>query len=253
MILFILLFGLIIGSFLNVCINRIPKGESVVLPNSYCHICNTELKWYDNIPIISYLILLGRCKYCNSRISPQYPIVEILNSFIYIILYYKFQFSLEFLFFSAISSVLIIISFIDLNYMIIPDILIIVIFIILILYKISNYFIYNLSPNLLNSLTGSIIGGLLFFFIMIVSKGGMGGGDITLISVLGLILGFKLILLNIIVSFILGAFVSIFLLFFKIKTRKDPIPFGPFIISSFFIVLFYGKNILNWYYYKFMI
>lgn len=252
MILFILLFGIVIGSFLNVCINRLPKRQSIILPGSYCPLCETPLSWYDNIPIISYLILLGRCRYCNNRISLQYPLVEILNVFIYFILYYRFNNPLDFIFFSIVSSILLIISFIDFNHMLIPDILIILILIFWLIYIILNYLVYNLDLRLINSLISSIIPGLLFLFIMVVSKGGIGGGDVILISTLGLILNLELILLNIILSFILGSLVSIFLLLFKIKSRKDPIPFGPFIILSFFIVLFYGDNILNWYYLQFL-
>lgn len=253
MVWIVLLYGLIIGSFLNVCIYRIPNEKSIIMPNSYCPKCDNNLKWYDNIPLISYIYLLGRCRYCKDKISLQYPIIEILNTFVYIVLFYKFKLSIDFVFLAVLSSLLIIIFFIDLKHMIIPDILIIIILILTILYKIVNYYIYDMSLDIINSLIGFIISGFIFLFIIIVSQGGMGGGDLTLISALGFILGIKLILLNIFLSFIVGAFISILLLIFKIKSRDNPIPFGPFIILSFYIVVFYGNDILNWYYYRFII
>ncbi|HLR20453.1 MAG TPA: prepilin peptidase [Tissierellaceae bacterium] len=253
MIKIVFIYGLIIGSFLNVCIYRIPIQKNIAFPSSYCPKCNVHIRWYDNIPILSYLILLGQCRYCGDRISLQYPIIELLNAIIYSVLYYKFQFSLDFLFFSIISSILIIISFIDLKYMIIPDVLVSIIFISTIIHKILSHSMYNESINFLNGLAGFIISGVLFLAIVILSKGGMGGGDVTLISTLGFILGIKLILLNIFLSFLLGACISVILLSLKMKTKKDPIPFGPFIILSFFIVLLYGNNILSWYYNKFIL
>lgn len=244
----IFIYGLIIGSFLNVCIYRIPREESIVFPSSHCPICNTTLKWYDNIPFFSYMLLKGKCRYCSTKISIQYPIVETLNAIIYLILFYYFKLSLDFIYLSLISSVLIVITFIDLKEMIIPDVLVIILLILSVLYKILNYYLYNVPPQILNSLGGLLIAGGLFLAIVILSKGGMGGGDVTLISALGFILGIKYILLNIFLSFILGAIISIILLITKIKDRKDPIPFGPFIILGFYITVLFGERIMNFYF-----
>src|SRR5690606_9941935 len=111
-----------------------------------------------------------------------------------------------------------------------------------------NFFYFDISPQLINSLGGLILAGGLFLAIVILSKGGMGGGDVTLIAALGFVLGFKHIFLNIFLSFIIGAILSLFLLLTKIKTRKDPIPFGPFIVLSFFITVLWGQSILDWYF-----
>lgn len=243
----IFIYGLIIGSFLNVCIYRTPRRESIAFPASHCPICNTTLKWYDNIPLFSYILLKGKCRYCSSKISIQYPIVEVFNAIIYIILFYYYSFSLDFIYYALISSVLIIITFIDLKEMIIPDILVIILLILSVTYKTLNYFLNSISPQILNSLGGFLIAGGLFLAIVILSKGGMGGGDVTLISALGFILGIKYILFNIFLSFIIGAIISLFLLITKIKSRKDPIPFGPFIVLAFFITLLWGDRILYWY------
>lgn len=248
MTILIFIYGLIIGSFLNVCIYRIPRNESIVFPGSHCPKCNHKLKWYDNIPLFSYLILRGRCRYCKADILKQYPLVEALNAIIYIIMYLKFGFNIDFIFYALISSVLIVITFIDLNEMIIPDILVVIILILSILYKGFNYFIYGISLSLFSSLSGLLLAGGIFLAIVLLSKGGMGGGDVTLIASLGFVLGTKYILLNIFLSFILGAIISIFLLVTKIKGRKDPIPFGPFIILGFYITVLWGNSIVNMYF-----
>ncbi|WP_077367729.1 prepilin peptidase [Anaerosalibacter sp. Marseille-P3206] len=243
----IFIIGTIIGSFLNVCIYRIPRKKSVVFPSSHCTSCGTPLKWYNLIPIFSYIYQRAKCSYCGEKISLQYPTVELLNGFIYLLLYYSFGLSIDFIFYSIIFSILLVISFIDFKFQIIPDSLNILILIFAIIFKILQYTLYDISPNIFNSILGLIISGGLFLLIAILSKGGMGGGDIKLIGVLGFILGIKFSLLNIFLSFILGAIISIFLLLFKIKGRKDPIPFGPFICIAFMIVTICGENIIFWY------
>lgn len=246
MIFLVIIYGLIIGSFLNICIYRIPRSESIVFPSSHCPYCNKKLKWYDNIPIFSYLSLKRECRYCNIRISSIYPIVELFNAVIYIAMYIKFGFAFDFFFYALISSILIIITFIDLKNMIIPDVLVLIIFISSIIYKATIYYI-GINPQIISSIYGLIISGILFLAIVILSRGGMGGGDVTLIAALGFILGLKYILLNMFLSFLLGAVISMFLLASRIKTRKDPIPFGPFIIISFLITVFWGQDIIDWY------
>lgn len=245
--LLIFIYGILIGSFLNVCIYRIPKEESIAFPSSHCPKCNTSLKWSDNIPVFSYIILGRKCRYCKSKISPEYPLIEISNAIIYLLLFYKLNFTADFIFYALISSVLIVITIIDLKEMIIPDSLVITILILSILHKVSNYILYKTPINLLDSIGGLLLAGGLFIIIILVSNGGMGGGDVTLIGSLGFILGIKYIFLTILLSFILGAIISIFLLITKIKGRKDPIPFGPFIILGFMITLFWGEQLIGWY------
>lgn len=242
----ILIYGLIIGSFLNVCIYRIPRSESIAWPGSHCPRCNHSLKWYDNIPLFSFLSLGGKCRYCKAKISKQYPIVESLNAILYIIMYFRFGFTLDFLFYSLISSVLIVITFIDLQQMIIPDVLVVIILSLSTFYKVLIYFRGG-SPEIFSSIIGLIMAGGLFLAIVLLSRGGMGGGDVTLIASLGFILGWKKILFAIFLSFILGAIISVFLLAAKLKSRKDPIPFGPFIVLGFFITLLWGQAIIDWY------
>ncbi len=248
MILLILIYGLIIGSFLNVCIYRIPRGESIAWPGSHCPKCNHSLKWYDNIPVISYLMLRGKCRYCRTDISAQYPLVEALNALIYIIVYVRLGFGADFIFYSLMSSVLLAVAFIDLKEMIIPDSLVLCVLVLSVIHKSVNYFLFSIPFDLTGSILGLLVAGGLFLAIVLISRGGMGGGDVTLIGALGFALGVKYILLNIYVSFILGGIISVFLLAAKIRTRKNPIPFGPFIVLGFFITVLWGQVIINWYF-----
>lgn len=247
MLILIFIYGLLIGSFLNVCIYRIPKEENIAFPASHCPKCNTPLKWYDNIPIFSYIGLVGKCRYCKSKISPQYPLIELSNAIIYILLFYKFNLTVDFIFYAPIASVLIVITIVDLKEMIIPDSLVLTILILSILHKATNYILHKTPINLLDSLGGLILAGGLFILIILISKGGMGGGDVTLIGALGFSLGIKHIFLTMFLSFILGAIISMFLLITKIKGKRDPIPFGPFIILGFGITLFWGEQLIEWY------
>jgi len=248
LILLILIYGLIIGSFLNVCIYRIPRGESIAWPGSHCPKCNHSLKWYDNIPVISYLMLRGKCRYCRTDISAQYPLVEALNALIYIIVYVRLGFGADFIFYSLMSSVLLAVAFIDLKEMIIPDSLVLCVLVLSVIHKSVNYFLFSIPFDLTGSILGLLVAGGLFLAIVLISRGGMGGGDVTLIGALGFALGVKYILLNIYVSFILGGIISVFLLAAKIRTRKNPIPFGPFIVLGFFITVLWGQVIINWYF-----
>lgn len=247
MTILIFTYGLLIGSFLNVCIYRIPREESIAFPSSHCPSCNTSLKWYDNIPISSYIILRGKCRYCSQKISTQYPIIEFLNAIIYLILFYKFNLTINFIFYALISSTLIIITIIDLKKMIIPDSLVITLLILSLLHTALNYIIHKIPINFIDSIGGLILASIIFLLIIVISRGGMGVGDATLIGALGFILGVKNILLTIFLSFILGGIISVFLLATKLKTKKDPIPFGPFIVLGFMITLFFGENLIEWY------
>lgn len=247
----IFLLGTIIGSFLNVCIYRIPKGQSIIYPPSHCPNCSTPLKWYNLIPIFSFILQRGRCTYCGEKISLQYPIVESINGLLYIALYNKLGLTMDIIFYGIIFSILIVITFIDLKYMIIPDSLNIGLLILGLIYRIFRYNIYNIPINIINSILALIVPSGVFMLIILISKGGMGGGDMKLIGVLGFILGLKEITLTMFLSFLLGAIISIFLLLFNIKGKKDPIPFGPFICLAFMITVFWGDKLILWYMKKF--
>jgi len=244
---FIFLLGIIIGSFLNVCIGRIPFGKSIAYPPSHCPKCSTYLKPIDLIPIGSYLLLRGKCRYCGEKISPQYPLIELMNGIIYCLLFLKFGWTSTFLKYAIFSSLLMVISLIDYEHKIIPDGLIIFGFIIG-----AFFLIINFKGSLLNGILGFLIGGSIFLLIALVTNGAMGGGDIKLMAVIGFWFGWKYILLIMLLSFVLGAVVSIFLLLLKIKKRKDEIPFGPFIALAAFITLYFGQEMMFWYMTKFI-
>ena len=247
MILFIALVGLLIGSFLNVCIYRIPREESIVYPSSHCPGCNTSLKPRDLIPVLSYITYRGRCRYCSEKISARYPIIELFNSILFVLLYKQFGISLQFVAYAALTSILLAMSIIDYDYLIIPDGMQILILLIGLGYKVINTYISNTPFPYLDSLLGLLIGGGFFLLVAVVSNGGMGGGDIKLMGVLGFWLGLRTTLLMMLLSFIIGGVLSIILLVLKKKGRKESIPFGPFIAIATVVTICWQSEILTWY------
>ena len=243
----IFILGLIIGSFSNVCIYRIPKNESIVFPASHCPNCHTPIKAIDNIPILSFLLLKGKCRKCGEKISIRYPVVEFLTGAIYLLIFLIYGRSYQTLIYALLSSALIIISFIDLDVQIIPDeISLPGIVIGLALSFIVPYISY------LNSLLGIIAGGGIIFLIAlaglaIFKKEAMGGGDVKLSAMIGAFIGWKYIIVSLFIGFFIGAIAGILLILLKIRNRDDLVPFGPFIVLGSFITLLWGENILSWY------
>jgi leader peptidase (prepilin peptidase)/N-methyltransferase len=240
MIAMVFVYGLVVGSFLNVCIFRIPEGISVVSPPSSCSNCGHRLYFRDMIPVVNYIITKGRCRYCNASYSVQYPVIEFLNALLYLIIALKYNWSFYAVVYCILVSVLLTVSLIDIKYMIIPDVLnvvIVVIGIVVIIYDIS--FIWD-------KLIGAAV-GLLIFSLLAIFTGAMGGGDIKLMTAFGLIFGVKGILFITVFSFIIGALVSAFLIGFKVKSMKDKIPFGPFICMAALLYVFYGSEIIESY------
>lgn len=235
--------GVLIGSFLNVCIYRIPRGESIVNPPSHCPACHALLKPWDLIPVVSYMANKGKCRYCRERISLQYPAIEILNGILYILLYAKFGQTSLLIKYAIISSLLLVVAVIDYQLQIIPDSLIIfglfsgVVF----------HFVFHTHVSWINGGIGLLMGGGLFFLIALATNGAMGGGDIKMVAMLGFLMGWKEVLLISFLSFVIGAIVSILLIALKKKNRKDYIPFGPFIAIAAYITMLYGIEIMNWY------
>jgi len=246
----IFIFGITIGSFLNVCIYRIPLGESISFPPSHCTSCSTRLKSLDLVPVFSFLATRGKCKYCGEKISFQYPLIELLNGLIYLLLYLKFGYTLQFAGYAILCSMLIVIAIIDYYHQIIPDTINIFGLVCGFVFHIINF---NGFSNLLQYVLGFLIGGGVLLLIAVVTKGAMGGGDIKLMAVLGLWLGLKYTLLTLFLSFFLGGLISIILIAFKLKGRKDMIPFGPFIVLATIVTLFYGNDIISYYIMTFVI
>jgi leader peptidase (prepilin peptidase)/N-methyltransferase len=246
-IILIFVLGLIIGSFSNVCIYRIPRNESVIYPASHCPKCRTTIKPVDNIPLLSYLLLKGRCRNCGSKISIQYPVVEFLTGLIYLIIYLIYGLSIQSLVYIILSSALIIITFIDLQEQIIPDIISLPGIVVgLILSFIVPYM------SFINSALGALVGGGIILIIawvgsIIFKKEAMGGGDVKLAAMIGTFLGWRYTIISLFLGFFLGALIGIILIITKIKKREDAIPFGPFIALGSIITLLCGEKILAWY------
>jgi len=245
----VFILGLIIGSFINVCIYRLPRRESIVFPASHCPLCKTPIRAYDNIPIISFLILRGRCRACHAAISRQYPLVELIHAIGYLFIFQHFGPSIETAIYSIFFSSLVIITLIDLAHQIIPDVIT--------LPGIPLCFV--LASTLLplgpmRSAIGLLVGGGLFYLIAFLSmallkKEGMGGGDIKLIAMIGALLGWEKVLLTIFSASLLGSIIGLSLILFRVTSRRDPIPFGPFLAIGALIALFFGNDILSRYFY----
>lgn len=235
------MYGLFIGSFLNVCAYRIPESKSVIYPHSSCVSCGHVLNFIDMLPVVSYICYKGRCKYCKTHYSAGYPIIEFLNGSLYFLVVLKYGLSFYSVILCLLISILIVVCLIDLKYMIIPNIVNIAtssIGMLLLLYE---------RASIADKILGSFLGFGLFILISLFT-GAMGGGDIKLMAVIGLVFGIKGVLFITLFSFIIGAVISILLICLKIKNRKDKIPFGPFISLAELLYIFYGEELIIIYY-----
>jgi leader peptidase (prepilin peptidase)/N-methyltransferase len=246
-IFFVFLLGAILGSFLNVCIVRLPKHESLIRPSSHCPHCNKPIKFYDNIPIVSYIILGGKCRSCKNPISLRYPVVEALTGLMSVALFMKYGPTVQFLLFLLFYAALLVITFIDLSHQIIPD----AISIPGIPFGIgASFFIPTVSW--LESLLGILVGGGLLFLIAvgykwITGRDGMGGGDIKLLAMMGAWLGWKAIPFIILASSLIGLLVGGGSGLLLKKGLRAKIPFGPFLAIASLIYIFFGPEVIRWY------
>ena len=240
-------FGAVVGSFLNVCIYRLPKGESVVFPPSHCPGCDSRIAWYDNVPVVSYLLLRGRCRSCRASISPQYPLVEAINALLTLFLFVQFGLSFAFLVLFLFCSALVVITFIDLEHQIIPDVIslpgIIAGFA-------FSFFIPQLGWK--SSLIGILVGGGSLYLVatlyqLFTGKEGMGGGDIKLLAMMGAFFGWKAVPFIIFVSSLVGSVIGITVMLVQKKDAKLAIPFGPFLALGAVLYIFFGRQVIDWY------
>ena len=241
------IFGAVVGSFLNVCICRLPKDESVVFPPSHCPGCDYKISWYDNIPLLSYLLLRGKCRSCRTRISLQYPLVELINGLLTLALFLSFGLSLTFGALFLFCSALVVITFIDFEHQIIPDEIS--------LPGIAIGFVFSFflpGQTWLNSLVGILLGGgsllcVAYVYQWLTGKEGMGGGDIKLLAMMGAFLGWKSIPFIIFTSSLVGSVIGISLMLIQKKDAKLAIPFGPYLAFGAVLYIFYGRQIIHWY------
>ncbi|MFH1077260.1 MAG: A24 family peptidase [Pseudomonadota bacterium] len=244
----VFLFGLIIGSFLNVCIYRIPKSISLITPRSTCPNCSQPICWYDNIPIVSYMILGGRCRYCGYTISIRYPAVELISGILAWGIFVRYGINWSGLILYVFSSALLVITFIDIDYRIIPDTIT--------LPGIVIGFLASFKPGDVSwqeSLFGILFGGGSLLAVALIykaftKKDGMGGGDIKLLAMIGSFLGWRAVAFTIFVSSVLGTAVGGVVAIKTKKGRKTAIPFGPFLSIGAILYIFYGRELTSWYF-----
>jgi leader peptidase (prepilin peptidase)/N-methyltransferase len=232
--------GAAVGSFLNVCICRIPEGLSIVSPSSRCPQCGHPIRFYDNIPIISYLLLGGKCRDCKGRISPRYPLVEFLTAAFAWILFRKFGLSPACFAVFVFVCTLIVVTFIDLDHQIIPHVITlsgIPVFALLA--------VFFMGLSAVDAFLGVMIGGGILYFVAVyyealTGREGMGGGDVNLLAMLGAFLGWKSLLFILLVSSLLGAVVGLAIILVKGKDMRYAVPFGPFLCAAAVFHLFFG-------------
>jgi leader peptidase (prepilin peptidase)/N-methyltransferase len=237
------LFGLVVGSFLSVCIYRLPEHKSIITPPSSCPNCRRRIKPYDNIPVLSFILLKGRCRYCGESISWQYPAVELITGLLFLGLAYKWGVSAKTLIYALLVSALVVVTFIDIHYQIIPDRITLPGMVIGVVLA----FLPCWPMEWTQSIFGLLLGGGILYVAALFSRGGMGGGDIKLIALLGAFLGWQKVLLTIFIGVLLGSLVGIVLMLFMGKGRKDRVPFGPFLALGAMISIFWGREIITWY------
>ena len=242
------LFGTVVGSFLNVVILRLPApDQSIVFPASHCPQCNSPLSWYENIPILSYIFLRGRCGHCNTSISLQYPLVELLMAIVTVALVHQFQLSLATAGYFVFSAALLVIIFIDIRLQIIPDVIS--------LPGIVLGFLFSLVSDTVtwqSSLIGILAGGgvlyaVALFYVTLRKIDGMGGGDIKLLAMIGAWLGWQALPFVILMSSTTGSIIGVIAMRSQKKGGQTRIPFGPFLSLAALSYIFFSENIFHYY------
>lgn len=244
----VVIFGLCIGSFINVCIYRIPLDQSIVSPGSKCPQCETPIRFYDNLPVISYLWLRGKCRYCGNRISARYPMVEILSGAFAFLFLQKYGISIEGFIWYGFTTILLLVTYIDLDHQIIPNVIT--------LPGIPIAFLSALFlPQItwLDSVMGILIGGgslylIAFLYFKIMKNEGMGIGDSKLLAMIGAMIGWKGVFFTIFTASLVGTVSGILVMIHKKGTLKLAIPFGPFLSIGAIAYIFFGPELIAWYF-----
>lgn len=252
----VFIFGLILGSFLNVVIYRLPRKESIVFPPSHCTHCNTLIHPWDNIPVLSYLILRGKCRNCGEKIDLRYPIVELIMGFSVLALTIRFGFHLSLFSYIAFVFVLIAASYIDIDVQLIPDTLTLTMIIIGFigaglnsLFPSINFWPISFLHSLIGGGVGfSILLLFLYGYMLITNREGMGGGDLKLLAMIGVYLGWEKTLLTLFLASLIGSIISVPLMLFQGKNRHATVTFGPFLSLGALASLFYGDFLINSYF-----
>jgi leader peptidase (prepilin peptidase)/N-methyltransferase len=241
-------FGTIIGSFLNVCIYRMPQNKSIIMPSSHCPSCKKPIRFYDNIPLVSFIILRGRCRECQSPIAFRYPLVELLIGLFSVILLLRYGISLNYLIFFVFFASLTLVSFIDLSHRIIPDVIslpgILIGLVISLFYP---------QMSFKNALIGVALGGGSLYVVaslyqLVTKREGMGFGDVKLLAMIGAFIGWKGVLFTILCSSFIGSVIGVVLMLMSSETdSKYAVPFGPFLSLGAIIYVMWGEALITWY------
>jgi len=241
------IFGACIGSFLNVCIYRIPEGKSIIHPPSACPRCGYQIRFYDNIPIISYLLLRGRCRRCRVHIPFRYPMVELITGLLALATFIKFGLTITTGIYFLFMAILLVITFIDIDHQIIPDILSLTG---IPLFFLLGFFVPHITWR--DALIGILAGGGSLYAValgyqLLTGRDGMGGGDIKLLAMIGAMLGWQGILFTIFFSSLSGTVVGLLLTLPSGGSMKSRLPFGPFLAAGAIAYLFFGPELIHWY------
>lgn len=239
---YVFVVGLVLGSFYNVVGLRIPKKESIVRPPSHCTSCQKRLTGIELIPVLSYVMQRGKCRSCGAKFSPVYLFSELITGLLFAFAYWQLGFSWELVVALLFISLLVIINVSDIAYMLIPDKVLLFFLPLVIVGRLLS----PLEPWW-DSILGAFLGFGILFLIAVISKGGMGGGDIKLFFIIGLVLGTFNTLLTLFLASIIGMVVGIIVLKVRGQGRKTPVPFGPSIAIASIIVYFYGQQLSDWY------
>jgi leader peptidase (prepilin peptidase) / N-methyltransferase len=248
-------FGLCFGSFLNVIVYRLPRKQSIAQPPSFCPECKTRLKIADLVPILSFILLKGRCRYCGAGIAVRYPLVELAAGLLFAALFYRFGLTIDTFFYLSLLYILMAITLIDFEHRIVPNTLVACGIVMAVLFflppliayltDLPDLFLISIAP--LDALAGAAAGGGVMLLIILVSRGGMGAGDMKLMLMIGLFVGLRGVAVVLMLSFIFGALVGIALMILGRATRKDALPFAPYLSLATFVNVFWGETIWNWY------
>lgn len=243
------MFGSCIGSFLNVCIYRIPLKKSIISPGSYCPTCKNAIPFYLNIPVAAYILLKGRCRHCKTKIPARYPLVEFLTGAMAVLIYLKFGFTPTAFFWFVFTSTLITISFIDFDHQIIPDIISLPG---ILVFAASFYFVPEMTAK--QTILGILVGGGSLYSVAVIysivrKEEGMGGGDIKLLAMIGAAVGVKGVLFTIFAGSLFGTLIGVTLMICaRTSDLKFKIPFGPYLSLGAICYVFYGQPIIDWYF-----
>ncbi|HJH11649.1 MAG TPA: prepilin peptidase [Metalysinibacillus jejuensis] len=238
----VFIFGIVFGSFFNVVGLRVPKKQSIAYPPSHCPSCERQLTAIDLLPVLSYVLLRGKCRTCQAKVSPIYPSMELLTGILFALAYVHFGLTAEFFVALLFISMLVCITVSDIAYMLIPNKILLFFLPLLIVGRIFS----PLTPWW-DSLLGAVVGFGMLYIVALLSRGGMGGGDIKLFFVIGIVLGTVKTLLTLAFASAIGLVIGIIVLRMTKKGRKTPVPFGPSIALAAIILYFYGEHIITWY------